>query len=106
MNNLLVVQSSQGLRDVGELFIEKKIAAVYVPKHAIQLGQQPVGLDELRLGQAGTIDLTVDAVEVADLVRIQVNADRNAATPSREYRVDKLVPTVGAGVIGVERDAS
>ena len=42
---------------------------------------RPAGgrFDEARFALAAAIDLAVDAVEVADLVRVEIHADRDAA---------------------------
>ena len=67
-----------------------------------QLGQQGVGFDEPRLALAAAVDLAVDAVEIADLVGIEIHADRNPARPAAEHRVDEPVALEQSGVIGVE----
>src|SRR6185369_17776111 len=39
---------------------------------------------KLRLALAGAVDLAIDAVEVADLVRVEVHADGNSLAPPAE----------------------
>jgi len=40
---------------------------------------------------AATVDLAVDAVEVADLVWVEIHADRDTARAAAEDRVDEPV---------------
>ena len=48
------------------------------------------------------IDLAVDAVEVADLVGVQIHADRNPLAPPAEHRIDEPVVFKPAGMAGME----
>jgi hypothetical protein len=59
--------------------------------------------DEAGFGLAGPIDLAVDAVEVADLVRVEIDADRDATAAATQYRVDEAIRLVMAAMLLVER---
>ena len=61
----------------------EQLAAGHQPQHVFELRQQLLGLDEPRLALRRPIDLAIDAVEVADLVRIQVHPDRDPLAPPR-----------------------
>ena len=50
------------------------------------------------------IDLAVDAVEVADLIGIEVDPDRDSATAARQDRVDELVLFVLPRMPGMLRE--
>ena len=67
-----------------------------------QLVDEGVGFDEAGFALAAAVDLAVDAVEVADLVGVEIHADRDAAGPPAEHRVDEPVVLEEPGVIGVE----
>ncbi|NJN00849.1 MAG: sulfotransferase [Aquincola sp.] len=55
----------------------------------VELRQHPVGLDKAGLRFAAAIDLAVDAVEIANLVRIQIHANRNARGAPTDNRIDE-----------------
>ena len=51
----------------------------------------------------GAVDLAVDAVEIADLVGVQIDAHRQPATPARDDRIDIPVGLELPGVQLVQR---
>ena len=57
----------------------------------LQLVGQSLEFDELALAHLGAIDLTVNAVEIADLVEVQVHADRDPARPTTHDRIDVVI---------------
>ena len=73
------------------------------PQHLLELGQQLVHLDEPRFALPGAIDLAIDAIEVADLVGIQIHADRDSARPPAEHGIDKAVRVERTLVVRVQR---
>ena len=48
------------------------------PQADIQLVEQPVGFDKRRFAGGSPIDLAIDAIEIADLVGIQIHAERQS----------------------------
>ena len=60
------------------------------------------GFDEAGFALAAAVDLAIDAVEVADFVGVEIHADRDAATPPAEHRVDEPVVLEEPGVVGVK----
>ena len=54
---------------------------------------------------AAAVDLAVDAIEVADLVGVEIHADRDAAGATAEDRVDEAVVLEEPGVVGVEGES-
>ena len=52
-----------------------------------QFIEQPIGFDECGLACGGAIDLAIDAIEVANLVGIQIHAERNPARAPAEHRI-------------------
>ena len=56
------------------------------------------GIDELFTPRLGVADLAVDAMEVADLVDIEVHAQREAAGPATEHGIYVAVLLKAAGV--------
>ena len=79
-------------RRVAEL-ADRRTVARDVTRSSVrsQFGQQLLRGHEPRLALRRAVDLAVDAIEVADLVRIQIDADRNAARPPAQHRVDEPV---------------
>ncbi len=68
----------------------------------VEFVEQSAHVDELRFGRADAIDLTIDAIEVADLVGIEIHPDGDAAAPATDDRVDEAVRLEGARVGGNE----
>ncbi len=54
-----------------------------------QLDQQSFELNKRKLCRGRAIDLAVDAVKVADLVRVEIHANGETSTPSRDNRIDE-----------------
>jgi hypothetical protein len=52
---------------------------------------------------ATAVDLAIDAIEIADFVRVQVHTDRDAAGSPAKDRVDKPVVLEEPGVVSMER---
>ena len=48
---------------------------------------------------ARAIDLAVDAVEIADLVGIQIHADRDARAAAAEDRIDEFILAINSPVV-------
>ena len=67
----------------GERLVLVDRSADHELQQRLQLAEQPVHLDELRLGLAAAIDLAVYAVEVTDLVGVEINPQRNPLAPPR-----------------------
>ena len=63
-----------------------KLARGDQSQHGFELGQQGVDLDKPRFALPRAIDLAIDAIEVADLVGIQIHAERNPARAAAEHR--------------------
>jgi len=55
------------------------------------LDREAIQLDKFPLAGLGTVDLAVDAIEVADLVEVQVHPDRNPARPAAHHRINVTV---------------
>ena len=60
------------------------------------------GFYEAGFALAAAVNLTIDAVEVADFVGVKVHTDRDPARATAENRVDEPVVLEKPGVIGVE----
>ncbi len=72
-------------------------------QRGLQLGKQLVELDERGFGLAGPIDLAIDAIEIANLVGIQIHPDRNSPATAAENRIDEPVGLERPLVQGVQR---
>ena len=57
----------------------------------------------IRLRFAPPIDLAINAIEVADLVGIEVHADQNPAAAARQDRIDELIFPVRSPVVREQR---
>ena len=101
-----VVQPAQLRRRVAKLLGARKSrrmprARASLPARAAR----PSVSTNVRLALRRAIDLAIDAIEVADLVGIEVHADRNPARAAAEHRIDEAVVLERAFVRCVERDA-
>ena len=67
----------------------------------VELVDEGGRFDEAGFALAAAVDLAVDAVEVADLVGVEVHADRDPARAAAEDRVDEPVVLEEASVVGV-----
>ena len=82
-----VVQPPQRFGHLAEPRPGEQFAGQNQLDRAIELGCQAVDFNELALAQFGTVALAVDAVEIADRVEVQVDADRHAAGPAADDQV-------------------
>jgi hypothetical protein len=65
----------------------------------VEFVPEPVSFDESRLGLTPAIDLAINTVEVADLVGIQVDADRNPPAAAREDRVHEFILAINSSMV-------
>ena len=98
-----VVESPQVLRQFAELFGLINVAGKNQPQADIQFVEQPIGFDKRGFGRGGAIDLAINAIEVADLVGIQIHAERNPLRPPAEHGIHKAEILERALVVGEER---
>src|SRR5438093_3707642 len=95
-----VAHRADGLRDRPELGPFEERAAFRLPEDGDQLLLEPVLIHAPHGGRCRPIDLAVDAVEVADLVGVEVDAYGDAAGPAGQDRVHVEVLAVGPLVTG------
>ena len=82
-----VVQSAQRRRACREIFRSRKSRPTGDQlQHRVQFGQQRRHFDEPRFALLRAIDLAIDAIEIADLVGIEIHADRHSAAAAAEHR--------------------
>ena len=70
-----------------------------------QLMEQLIGFDESNFGLPSAIDLAVDAIEVANLVRVQIDANGNAGAAAADDGIDESVRFEPAVMTRVQRVA-
>src|SRR5207248_11566143 len=97
-----VVQPTQRRRRTLELRMLKQPAAGRQSQCFLQLLQKLPRLNKLRLALRGAIDLAIDAVEVANFVRIEIHPDRNPLAPPAQHRIHEPVLLEPAGMTSVE----
>ncbi len=84
---------------MGELGIVKDPPARHEFEHLIELVPEAGRLDESGLGLVAAIDLAIDTVEVAHLVRIQIDADRNPPATAGKDRVDEFILAINSSMV-------
>ena len=60
-------------------------------EHRIELGHQRRHFDESRFALLPAIDLAIDAIEIANLVGIEIHADRQPATAAAQHRINEPI---------------
>src|SRR5262249_54561821 len=98
-----IVKSTERERDVAKFGGVVDATRENQVERRAQFFEQGIGFDELGFALAAPVDLAVDAVEVADLVRVQIDANRNPSTAPTQHRVHKPIVLEVPGVIGVKR---
>ena len=86
-----VVQPAQRLGRRAEFFGLVNPPAGDQAEHRVQLGQQRRHFDEPRFALLPAIDLAIDAIEIADLVGIEIHADRQPAAAAAQHRIDEPI---------------
>ena len=97
-----VVEPSERVRDCVEGGGRPERSAVDLIEQSIQLVANDSQVDFARRCGNCSVDRAVDAIEVARLVRIQVDPDGQALTPPTDHRVDEAVVFPGAAVLAEE----
>ena len=69
-------------------------------KELVEFAEQRFPFDEPGVALRGTVDLAVDAIEIANLVRVQIDSDGKSLRSATEDRVYKAIVREAAGVIG------
>jgi hypothetical protein len=75
-------------------------AVLETPAEGVELGHERPDHDPRSRPRGGAVDLAVGAVEVADLVGVEVHADGQPPGASRHHRVDVAIPVEVAAVVG------
>ena len=97
-----VVEAAEVGRDFAEFGRFVDLAGGDQVERRAEFVDEGGGFYEAGFALAAAVDLAVDAVEVADLVGVEIHADRDAAGAAAEDRVDEPVVLEEPGVIGVE----
>ena len=79
----------------------KKLLRFHHVNRRRQFAEDHLGIDKPCHGRGFAIDLTVDAIKVANLVWIKVYAYRDATAPARDDRIDVSIVAKCAWVIQV-----
>jgi hypothetical protein len=96
-----IVEAPQGLRHIMELGRLVDRAGRYQLQRRAQLFQQSLYLDEAGFTLRTAIYLAVDAIEVANLVGIEIDAHRNATRPPAKHGVYEAVVLEKPSVVGM-----
>src|SRR5258708_992671 len=86
-----VVEAAQGGRRGAEAVYLEQAARDDQSQHLVQFLSQAGQVHVAGAAGGGAIDLTVDAIEVADLVRVEIEADADTLAAPRNHRVDVKV---------------
>src|SRR5262249_45945023 len=97
-----VIEASQGRRRLAELLLREKLSAQHAIEHVFQFVAEAAEVDDTDRSGCAAIDLTVDAIEIADLIRVEVQTDADALAAPRHDGVDVEVIREGPAVIAVD----
>ena len=83
-----VVEPAQGLGRVWKPWPIEDLAGGDQVDHSVQLVAKPRQIDERFFARLGPPDLTIDAMKIANLVQVEIHADRDPAGPATEHGID------------------
>src|SRR5208283_2965564 len=98
-----IVQPAQRTGNAREPLIQVEPAREHQLERLFQLLQQLLLIDIGDLRRSPPIHLAIDAVEVANLVRIQVDPDRDPPAPPRQNRINIEVLVKQPGMVAVRQ---
>src|SRR5208283_1780657 len=98
-----IVQPAKGIGNAREPLIQVEPAREHQIERLFQLLQQLLLIDIGDLRRSPPIHLAIDAVEVANLIRIQVDPDRDPPAPPRQNRIDIEVLVKQPGMVAVRQ---
>src|SRR5262249_17465125 len=98
-----VVEPPQRFGRLSEALILKELPALHAVEHVLQLVAQAVEVHVADRAWRAAINLAVDTVEVAALVRVEVQPDADTLAAPGHDGVDIEVVGIGAAMIAVDQ---